>query len=103
LHKEPCFGPKFPKKDEPWQPQTVFPRNLGPKTWFMKQSSCQVPWTIWLGLYHLVPFPKEVVPSVSSLKKLSKDYMFFSSILSIWKKKKRVRNWEKNWTLDLWG
>jgi hypothetical protein len=36
------------------------------------------------------------------LKKLSKDYMFFSSIFSM-EKKKGGRIWEKIWTLDLWG
>ncbi len=82
-------------------PDHVFPRNLGPKHGSLSnqvvKSLGQLDWG-----YRLVPFPKEVVPSVSSLKKLSKDYMFFSSIFSM-EKKKGGRIWEKIWTLDLWG
>jgi hypothetical protein len=67
-------------------PDHVFPRNLGPKHGSLSnqvvKSLGQLDWG-----YRLVPFPKEVVPSVSSLKKLSKDYMFFSSIFSMEKKK----------------
>jgi hypothetical protein len=67
-------------------PNHVFPSNLDPKHGSLSnqvvKSLEQLDWG-----YHLVPFPKEVVPNVSSLKKLSKDYMFFSSILSMEKNK----------------
>ncbi len=39
------------------EPQSCVPKELGPKTWFIKQSSCQVPWATWLGL-PLSPFSK---------------------------------------------
>jgi hypothetical protein len=71
----------------PWtrNPNRVFPRKeLGPKTWFIKQSSGQVKSLGQLNWgCHLVPFPKEVVPSVSSLKKLSKDMATLVSIVTL--------------------
>jgi hypothetical protein len=63
----------------------VFLRNLDPKHGSLSNQAVKSLGQLDRG-YHLVPFPKEVVPNVSSLKKLSKDYMFFSSILSMEKK-----------------
>jgi hypothetical protein len=71
-------------------PNHVFPRNLDPKHGSLSNQAVKSLGQLDWG-YHLVPFPNEAVPNVSSSKKLSKDYMYFSSILSMEKKGENLR------------
>ncbi len=105
LHKEPCFEPKFPKVEPltssttvcfPWEPRPktqfvkqfgmgfpwtrnpnrVFPRKeLGPKTWFIKQSSGQVKSLGQLNWgCHLVPFSKGSCSQCKQLEEVVQGY-----------------------------